>query len=209
VVGGLVEQQRRRRTRPAVGCREQDAGQFDAAALAARQRAQRLRQNAIGQAEAGTDPAGLALGAVPAEGGEPLLELAVATDGTIAGGVVGDLGHQRLLLLQVGQQGVEAARRQHPIACQGVEVAFSWILWQIADFAGPGDGARVWLTFARQNPHGGGLARTVSAHEPDAVAGLHPKGRPVGGQQRARACADLEVRCGDHAALLIPITCRR
>ena len=55
---------------------------------------------------------------VPAERGEPLLELAVAAHRPVAGGVVGDLGHQRLLLFQVGQQGVEAAGGQHPVAGQ-------------------------------------------------------------------------------------------
>ena len=140
---------------------------------------------------------------VPAERGEPLLELAVAAHRAVAGGVVGDLGHQRLLLLQVGQQGVEAAGRQHPVAGQDVEVALSGILWQITDFAGAGDGARVGLALACQDAHGGGLARAVAADEADAVAGLHPQRRTVGGQQRARACADLEVRCGDHAALLL------
>ena len=209
VVGGLVEQQRRRRTRPGVGCGEQDAGQLDAAALTAGQGAQRLGQNPFGQAEARADAAGLALGAVPAERREPLLELAVAAHGAVTGGVVGDLGHQRLLLLQIRQQSVEAARREHPVAGQHVEVALSGILWQITDFTGPRDVARVGLALAGQDAHGGGLARAVSADEPDTVAGLHPQGGSVRGQQRARACADLEVRCGDHAALLVTVTCRR
>ena len=117
-------------------------------------------------------------------------------------GVVGDLGHQRLLLLQIGKQGVETARREHPVAGQHVEVALSGILRQVPDLAGPCDGARVGLALAGENAHGRGLSGAVSSDESDAVAGLHPKGRSVDGQQRARACADLEVRCGDHAALL-------
>ena len=53
---------------------------------------------------------------VPAERGEPLLELTVAAHGAVALGVVDDLGHHRLLLFQLGQQGVETASGQHPIA---------------------------------------------------------------------------------------------
>ena len=212
VVGRLVEQQRGRRTGAgSVGRGEQDARELDAAALTAGQGAQRLGQNPFGQAEARADPAGLALGGVSAERGEPLLELAVAPDRLVAGGVVGDLGHQRLLLLQIGEQRVEAAGRQHPVAGQHVEVALSGILWQITDLAGARDGARVGLALAGQDAHGRGLARAVAADQADAVAGLHPQRRAVGGQQRARAGADLEVRCGDHAALLLltSVTCRR
>ena len=111
--------------------------QLDAAALTAGQRAQRLGQDALGQAEARADAARLALGGVPAERGEPLLELAVAADRLVAGGVVGDLGHDRLLLLQIGEQRVETARREHPVAGQHVEVALSGILRQVADLTGP------------------------------------------------------------------------
>ena len=164
---------------------------------------QRLSQNPFGQAKTRADTAGLAFGGIPAERGEPLLELAVAADGFIAGGVVGDLGHQGLLLFQIGQQRVEAARGQHPVAGQHVEVALFGILWQVTDFPGARDGAGVRLAFACQDAHGGGLAGAVAANEADAIARLHPQRGAVGGQQRARSGADLEVRCGDHAALSI------
>ena len=185
--------------------------QLDAASLTAGQGAQRLGQNPFGQPETRADAARLALGGIPAERGEPLLELAVAADGLVAGGVVGDLGHQRLLLLQVGEQRVEAARRQHPVAGQHVEVALLGILWQVTDFAGARDGARVRLAFAGEDAHGGGLACAVAADQADAVAGLHAQRGAVGGQQRARAGADLQVRCGDHAASpsFLSVTCRR
>ena len=166
---------------PASARGEQDARQLHPAALAAGQRAQRLGQNPFGQAETRADAARLAFGSVPAQRGEPLLELAVAADGFVAGGVVGHLGHQRLLLFQVGQQGVEAAGGQHPVAGQHVEVALFGILWQVTDFPAAGDGAGVRLALAGQDAHGGGLAGTVAADEPDAVAGLHPQRRTVGG----------------------------
>ncbi len=202
VVGRLVEQQRGVRPRAGVRRGEQDSGQFDAPSLTAGQRAQRLRQNPFGQAETRADAARFALGGVPTESGESLLELPVAAHGLVSGGVVGDLGHDRLLLLQVGEQGVEPTRRQHPVAGQHVEVALPGILWQVADLAGALDGARVGFALAGEDAHRGGLARAVAADEADAVTGLDPQRRAVDGQQRARSGADLEVRCGDHAAPL-------
>ena len=188
---------------PVSDCGEQDPGQLHPTALAAGQRVQRLGQNPFGQAKTRTDAARLAFGGIPAERGEPLLELAVAADGFVAGGVVGHFGHQGLLLFQICQQSVQTARGQHPVAGQHVEVALFGILWQVTDFPGPCDGAGVRLPLAGQDAHGGGLTRAVAADEPDAIARLHPQRSAVGGQQRARPGADLEVRCGDHAALSI------
>ena len=53
VVGGLVQQER-------VGLLEQDAGELDAPALAARERADGLVQHPVGQAERGCDAGRLA-----------------------------------------------------------------------------------------------------------------------------------------------------
>jgi hypothetical protein len=60
VVGRLVEQQRR-------GVGEQDAGQLDAAALTAGQRAELLAERPLGQAEVRADAGRLGLGGVAAE----------------------------------------------------------------------------------------------------------------------------------------------
>jgi hypothetical protein len=181
VVGGLVEQQCGRRAGAGVGRGEQDAGQFHAAALPAGQRAQRLGQNTFGQAETRADPPGLALGGVSTQCGEPLFELTVFPYRLVAGGVVGHLGHQCLLLLQVGKQRVQAAGGQHPVAGQDVEVSLFGILWQVTDFSAARDGAGVRLSLAREDAHGGGLAGAVAADQPDAIAGLHPQRRTVGG----------------------------
>ena len=78
VVGRFVEQQH-------VGAGEQDAGQFDAAALATRQRADRLIEPGVGDAEAGGHRPGLALGGVATVGAERLLGLAVAVDVALDG----------------------------------------------------------------------------------------------------------------------------
>ncbi|BBZ48292.1 hypothetical protein MHEI_00090 [Mycobacterium heidelbergense] len=144
------------------------------------QGAQLLRQHPFGQAETRADPAGLAFGAVAAQRDEPLLQLPVATDRAVAGLVVGDLGHQRLLLFQIGEQDVQAAGREHPVAGQHVEIALLGILRQIADFAGVGDRSGIRRGLARQDAQGRGLARAVAADQPDAVAGLHAQVGPVG-----------------------------
>ncbi len=166
--------------RAAVGRGEQDARQLHPAALTPGQRAQLLRQHPFGQAETRADPARFAFGAVAAQRDESLLELAVAADRAVTGVVVGDLGHQRLLLFQVREQHVQSAGRQHPVAGQHVEIALFGILRQITDFAGAGDRSGIRFGFARQDAQGGGLARAVAPDQPDAVAGLHPQVRAVG-----------------------------
>ena len=65
--------------------REQDAGQLDAPALAAGEGAQRLAEDAVGQAEAGRDRGRLGLGGVAAAGVELRLEPAVPAHRLVAG----------------------------------------------------------------------------------------------------------------------------
>ncbi len=73
VVRRLVEQQR-------VRAAEQDSGQLDPAALAARERAQRLAEHPVGEAETCRDRRRLGLGRVAAEDVQPLLGRAVPRD---------------------------------------------------------------------------------------------------------------------------------
>ena len=203
VVGRFVEQQGGVRTGAGIAGRKQNSSQFDPATLSAGQRPQRLGQHSFGQTQARTDPPRLAFSRITAEGGEALLEVAVAADGLVLLGRVDHLGHQDLLLLQVGQQGVQASRRQHPVAGQHVKVALSGILRQVADLTVAHHGAGIGLTLPRQDAQGGGLARTVAADQTDAVAGLDPQRRTFSEQQGARAGADLEVRCGDQLRTLL------
>ena len=102
------------------------------------------------------------------------------------------------MLLQVGQQGVQPARGQHPIASQNIQIALARILRQITDLAGIDHGPGIGLTLPRQDPHSGGLAGTVAAHQSDAVTGLDSQCRSFCEQQGARPGADLKVRSGDH-----------
>ena len=108
VVGRLVEQQDAAAGRGRVA--EQDAGQLDAAALAAGERAERLGEDPVGQAEVGADAGGLGLGRVAAEAGELVFERAVAAERP----VVGVVGQLRLELLSSRSAACRARARTAP-----------------------------------------------------------------------------------------------
>ena len=98
VVGRLVEAEH-------VGAGEQDAGEFDAPSLTARQRADRLVEPGVGDAEAGGHGPGLALGRVAAVGPERLLGVQVARHVSF----VGRLLHRDAELLDADHLVVDAA----------------------------------------------------------------------------------------------------
>ena len=197
VVGGLVEQEvvALGAPPPAVRGGEQDAGQLDAAALTARQRGDPLAQHPLGQPEVGADAGGVALGGVPAERGEALLDAAVLAHGPLVLRAVDQLGHRRLRLLHLAEHLVEAARGQHPVLGADGEIALAGVLRQVADRARAVELAPVRLALAREHPHRGGLARAVATDQADPVAGLHAQHRV--GQQDARSGPQFEVGGGD------------
>jgi len=123
--------------------------------------------------------------------------------------VVDDLGHDRLLLLQLRQQRVQPACRQHPVARQYAQVALPGILWEVTDSALALDRARIRLGLTREDPHRGRLASAVAADQADPVPRLHAECRSRRGQQDPRAGADLQVRCGDHGNAPLAIRDRR
>ena len=125
MVGRLVEQQGRVGAGATLAGGEQDSCQLDATPLATGECPQRLGEHPLRKAQARTDPAGLAFRGVAAQGGETFLEVPVPADGLVSGIVVDDLGHEYLLLLQIRQQGVQAAGGQHAVAGQDVEVSLA------------------------------------------------------------------------------------
>ena len=196
VVGRLVEQQRGPGVAALARRGEEDPGQLDAAPLPAGERLEGLGEHAVGQAEVGADPPGLALGGVPAEVGEPRLEAAVARDGLVALGVVGQLGHRGLGLLHVAQDLVEPAGGEHPVLREHREVALAGVLRQVADRPRRADGAAVGLGLPGEGAQRRRLARAVASDEADAVPRLHAEGDPR--EQHSGAGAQLEVGRGDH-----------
>ena len=133
-------------------------------------------EHAVGQAQVGADAGGVALGGVPAHGGELVLEPAVAAHRLVPLVVVGRLGHGHLRLDELVLQDVEAAAGQHAVAGGDVEVAAARVLRQVPDLADDVDLAGVRDALPRQRGEGGGLAGAVAADQADAVARLHAEG---------------------------------
>ncbi len=188
VVGGLVEQQ-------GLTVTEQDARQFHPAALPTGQRAQRLMQHPVGQAEAGGERGGLGFGGVPAEYGQPVAEVPVPAYSPVRDGWVG-VGHPVLGLTELGSHLVEATRRQHPVKREDFQVTRARILRQVADGAAAPDGAGRGLRLTRQRLAQRGLARAVAPDQADAVA-LGDLKRGVG-QQQPGPGAQFDISCDNH-----------
>ena len=198
VVGGLVEQQRGLRLAGAVGGGEEDPGQLHAAALTARERAEVLREDPVLEAQAAADARGLALGLVPAAGGELVLEPAVTAHGLVHRGVVGGVDHLLLGRGHIGHENVEPAGGENAGPGQLVHVALARVLRQVAQLPAARDLPGVWLTLAGEDPHRRRLTRAVPSHQADPVAGLDPQRGPVHVEQGAHAGAHLQVVDGDH-----------
>ena len=189
VVRRLVEQQR-------VGAAEQDPRQLYPAPLAAGQGAQRLAEDAVRQTEARRHRCRLGLGGVPAEDVQPLLRRAVPCDRLLVA-----VGHRLLGGAQVGDDDVQPAAGQHPIAGQHVEVAGPRVLRQVADAAATLDRCRP--------PAGASPARTpASVVLPAPLRPTRPIRSPgadaEGGvlEQQAGAGAQLDTGGGEHGNLL-------
>jgi hypothetical protein len=188
MVGRLVEQQR-------LGAGEQNPGQLNPAPLAAGQRAQRLAEHPIRQAEAGRDLRRLGLGRVPTPGQELRLQPGVAPHGPIMDFRVGT-GHRALGRTQFGHDLVQPAGGQHPVPGQQVQIAGARILRQVADGSGPRHPPADRLTLPGQHPGQRRLAGAIAADQTDPIGGRDPeRGRP---EQSAGAGAQLETGCGDH-----------
>ena len=170
--------------------------ELHAAALATGQGAQRLDQHAVGQAQVGADAGGVALGGVPTERGELVLELAVTADGLVALGVVGGLGHGDLRLDQLVPEDVEPAAGEHAVARGDVEVAAARVLREVADLADDVDLAGVRDPLPGQRGEGRRLPGAVASDQPDPVARLHAQVRAT--DEDAGAGAELEAGRRDH-----------
>ena len=137
--------------------------------LAARQRAKRLPERLLRQSQAGGQRRCLRLGRVPAEYGEPFLEVAVPAHGRVPPARVG-VGHCHLGFAHAAHQRIKAARREHAVHRQRLEVADHGVLRQVPDGTAAADLARGRTALARQHPREGRLAGAVPADEAYLVA---------------------------------------
>ena len=185
VVGRLVEDHR-------VGAGEQDAGELDAAALAAREGLERLVEDAVGQREVRCDRRRLGLGRVAAERQEAVFELAVRASSprSLTAASVARHLERRLRACRAracrgrGRRGCACAPCRR--GCRS---------------AGPAAGSRsrrcasmraaVGLQLPREGLGERRLAGAVAPDEPDLVALVDAEGHVL--HEHARADADLEV----------------
>ena len=71
-----------------------------------------------------------------------------------------------------GDQSVQAAGGQHPVAGGHVQIALARVLREVTQRAGAGDLTAVGSALAGQHPESGGLTGTVAADQADPVAVL-------------------------------------
>ena len=104
--------------------------------------------------------------------------------------------HVVLGLPQLRYDVVEPPSGQDAVQREHLGVAGAGVLRQVADTAGPGDGAAGGKCLAGQDLGERGLAGAVAADQADLVAGGDPERHVV--HEQAGARADLELMGGDH-----------
>ena len=176
VVGRLVEEEHIR-----VG--EEHAGEFDAAALTARERIEPLVEDAVLKAEGVRDLRSLGVGGPSTGVGELLVELDVAFHGPLLASALGR-GHLVLGLANARDDRVDAAHGDDAVASLHLRVTNVGVLREVADGAVGADGAGVLgrspaVGFSGEETHRRGLAGTVASDEADAHAFVDPEGYMV------------------------------
>ncbi len=165
VVGGLVEQDRR-------GPPDQQRGEGEAPALAARERAEDAVGADGGQAEAVEQQGGAAVG-VPGFAVLRLFE-AGAVGGEqrgLARAAVREGGQLLAEAVEFGEVGAGFAERLVQHGGDGGGGVERHLLVQEAEVGGPGDASGVGLVDAGQHPQQGGLAAAVLADQAEPAAG--------------------------------------
>ena len=187
MVGGLVEDERVR-----VG--EEDARQFDAAALAAGQGAELLLHDLLRQAERSRHRGRLGLGRVAAGLVEVLHGLVVTVHG-LRHHVRIRVGHPLLGLADAVDDRSDVARAHHAVECGLLRIGGVRVLRQVAEFAGDAHLAGRGQHVAGDDAGQCGLAGTVAPDETDLVAFGDVE---VGGmQQGPRPDLNLQTLCID------------
>ena len=177
------------------GTGEQHPGQLDPAALAPRERAERLGEHPVGKSEAGGDRTGFGFGRPSAAELELLLEPGVAAEdpALVLGITLSHVGTCDLKL--VGRCG-RGPCPEDPVAGDDVQVSGARILGKVGHRHGTADRAPSWESLSGENPGEGGLAGPVAPDEPDPVPGRDLEGHRL--EELATAGCELDVGGGDH-----------
>ena len=177
---------------------EQDARELDPPPLPSRERAQRLAEQALLDPERRRDLGGLGLGGVATGCVQRGVGVLVATHRPVPDVRV-VAPHLGLRVPQAAYDVIESSRRQDPVAREHLEVAGARVLREVADRARRRDRPTGRQGLAREDPRQRGLAGSVAADQPDAVARGDPEGDVV--HQQARTSAHLELGDSDHDRL--------
>src|SRR5690606_24663267 len=193
VVGRLVEEERLR-------AREEDPCELDPAALTAGEGVERLVEDAGRQAEVRGEAGRLGLRGPATLRGELGVEPRVAFDRLLLR-APGLRRHVRLGAADPAQDPVDAARGEHAVAGEDVEVSGARVLREVADLTGAGDRPGVLddargRVLAGEQLGQGRLPGPVAADEADAHPGVDAEARAV--DQLTGADAHRDVVGGDH-----------
>jgi hypothetical protein len=188
VVGGLVEDHR-------LGVGEEDAGQLDATALAAREGLQRLIEDAVRKREVVRDGGGFRLRCIAAQRFEALGEVGVLAHGA-GRGIRVVVAHGKRRLVHAERDGAEAAGVEDAGAREHLGIARPRVLRQVSELAGAVHLSRRRQHVAGEHLRERRLARSVASDEADLVARGDAE-RHVR-HEHAGAHADLEVVHGEH-----------
>ena len=178
-----------------LGVGEEDAGQFDPAALTTGESAQLLIEDPVGQSEIVGDRGGLRFGGVSAQRLEAFGERPVPAQCLLGRARVGGT-HLRRRRRHPGGELPEPASVQDPRARQHLGVSRARVLREVADAPGalhpPPGGQQV----SGEDTGERGLAGAVAADQSHLVACADPEGHVP--HEHPRADADLQVVHGQH-----------
>ena len=176
VVRGLIQEEY-------IGVGEEHARQFDAAALAARERVEGLVEDAVLETEGMGDLSRLGVGSPPSGVRELLVEFDVAFHGAL---LPSALGRRHLMfgLANARDDRINAAHRNNTIPGLHLRVTHVRILSEVADGAVGGDRSRVLggapaISLACKQAHRRGLTGAVTADEADTHAFIDSEARVV------------------------------
>ena len=176
VVRGLIQEEY-------IGVGEEHACQFDAAALAARERVEGLVEDAVLKTEGMGDLRRLGVGGPSSGVRELLVEFDVAFHGSLLPGTIGRR-HLMFGLANARDDRINAAHGNNAIPGLHLGVTHVGILSEVADGAIGGDRSRVLggapaICLACEEAHRRGLTRAVTADEADAHALIDSEARVV------------------------------
>ena len=174
---------------------EKYPGQLHSAALATREGAERLGEDPVGEAQAGSDRSRFGLGGPSAEKVELLFEPGVTLEDSVLV-LAFAITHVGTGGMHLPNDAIEAPRPEDAVPGDDGEVPGAGILGKVGDGLRAANRARGRQGLAREHPGEGGLAGTVAPDKADPVAGRDLKGHRL--EELATSGGELKVGGSDH-----------